>query len=412
MASDASSGPIGLLGSIELAEFREYLFPGVLNESLPAIRGGIPVNLLGKELLRRGRRLVIFSLHPLVERETVLEGEHLRIYLGPLRGPIAVLDRFRQERQFLTRAINREQLTFLHAHWTYEYALAAADSKLPHVVTSHDAPLSCLRWNFTVRPVNDTIAKTARHNTFWIARTLIAFKAARGAHRLVAVSPYVADHLRRYAFSRDRLIEVIPNGLPAHYFARIEGKRPRGPVVFATALSHWSRLKNGTAAITAFAEVRRVLADAQLLMFGEGYGVDGPAAAWARKNSFEGGIEFKGPVPNAELIDQFSRRVDVLVHPSFAEAQPMPPIEAMSLGIPPIGGLGVGGVPWTLGEGKYGILVDVRSPEQIALAMLRLARDADARIQLGAAAREFAKERFHIEKVADRYEAIYAELAA
>jgi glycosyltransferase involved in cell wall biosynthesis len=80
----------------------------------------------------------------------------------------------------------------------------------------------------------------------------------------------------------------------------------------------------------------------------------------------------------------------------------------MSLGIPAIGGDRVGGVPWTLGNGEYGVLVDVRSPDQIASAMLRLAQDEGTRARLGAAGREFARRRFHIEQVADQYEAIYA----
>jgi len=412
MIRKAQSGTIGLLGGIELAEFREYLS---LNNSLPPITGGTPVNLLCKELLRRGRRLVVFSLHHSVERERVLDGPRLKIYLVPFRGPRAILDLFKRERQFLTRAISRENLSCLHAHWTYQYALAAADSRLPYLVTAHDAPLRMLRWNFIINPIDtysnsQTVAQIARNNVLWIARTLIAYKAARGCQRLVAVSPYVADHLRRYGF-HGKSIEVIPNGMPAEYFAREHPKKRGGAVVFATALSSWSRLKNGTAAIAAFAKVRRVLPDAQMLMFGAGYGADGPAAVWAREKGWDRGIEFKGLLPNAEVIDQLFRRADVLVHPSFAEAHPMPLIEAMSLGIPAIGGIGVGGVPWTLGEGKYGLLVDVGSPDQIASAMLQLAQDNEVRNRLAIAAREFTKRCFHIEQAADRYEAIYAQLA-
>ena len=146
-----------------------------------------------------------------------------------------------------------------------------------------------------------------------------------------------------------------------------------------------------------------------MLMFGAGHSADGLAAAWAGKKGLKGGIEFIGPVPHAKVIDLLSRRVDVLVHPSLEEAHPMPLIEAMSLGIPAIGGDRVGGVPWTLGNGECGVLVDVRSPDQIASAMIRLAQDENTRTRLGAAGREFARRRFHIEQVADQYEAIYAE---
>jgi glycosyltransferase involved in cell wall biosynthesis len=182
-------------------------------------------------------------------------------------------------------------------------------------------------------------------------------------------------------------------------------------VAFATVLPQWNRLKNGAAAIKAFAKVRKALPHAQMLMFGADYFADGPAATWAGQKGLGGGIEFIGQVPYAQLIEILSKRVDILVHPSLEEAHPMPLIEAMSLGIPAIAGVRVGGVPWTLGNGQFGLLVDVRYPDRIASAMLRLAQNEDFRAALGRAGRDFARSRFHIEQVADQYEAIYAGLA-
>jgi L-malate glycosyltransferase len=405
-------GSIGVLGPIELAEFRDYLYPGALDFSPPRGMGGTPVTLLCKELLRRGHYLVVFSLDPSVESERVFEGQTLKIYFGPYTHGGAP-HFFIKERQFLLQAIKRERLTCLHAHFTYKYALSAVESGLPHVVTAHDAPLNCLRHAFIPFTTARTLRayyKTSRSVGFRIVRTSIAYRAARRTQRLVAVSPYVADHLRRYGFHA-KPIDVIPNGMPAAYFQRARQRKPGKPFTFATILVGWDGLKNGSAAIKAFAKVRRVLPDAQMLMFGKGHSADEAAAVWARERGYDRGIEFIGQVPYGELIDLLSRRVDVLVHPSLEEAHPMPLIEAMSLGIPVVAGSASGGVPWTLGYGQYGVLVDVRSPDQIAAAMLRLAQDDQARIQLGAAAHEFVKCRFHIEQVADQYEAIYDQLA-
>lgn len=413
MRSDAPfDAPIGVLGPIELAEFRDYLHSGALDNSPPRGMGGTPVTLLCKELLKRGHHIVVFSVDPSVETERVFEGKRLRIYFGPYSTKGAT-NFFRKERHFLSSAIGREKLAFLHAHFTYKYALAAIDSGLPHVVTAHDAPLNCFRHAFIPFRTAHTVRayyKTTRGIAFRTIRTLMAYRAARKAQRLIAVSPYVVDHLRRYGFHA-RPIDVIPNGMPAAHFERPRRRDPGRPVTFATVLVEFGGFKNGGAAIEAFAKVRKALPEVQMLMFGAGYSSDGPAAVWARERGWDGGIEFIGQTPHADLIDLLSSRVDVLVHPSIEEAHPMPLIEAMSLGIPPIGGRATGGVPWTLGNGKYGILVDVRSPDQIASAMLRLAQDDEFRTVLGAAARESVKSRFHIEQVADRYEAIYAQLA-
>jgi L-malate glycosyltransferase len=404
---------IGVLAPIELSEFRDYLPHGALDNFPHKIRDATSVNLLCKELLRRGKRLAIFSLHPAVTSEYMFEGDRLRIYLGPSKAS-SVINGFRSERRFLTDRIARENLACLHAHFTYEYALAAIDSGLPHVVTARDTPIHYLWQNLIFIPDRRygyrSYYQTIRNNVFWIARTLVAYKAIRKAQRLVAVSPYVADHLRQYRFTT-REVEIIPNGVPSEYFERrVRRRSGSDSITFATLLSGWSRLKNGAPAIQAFAEVRRTLPNATMIMFGPGYSPDGPAASWARQLGIEQGIEFKGHVPNREIIRTLSERIDVVVHPSRVEAHPMPLIEAMSMGIPVIGGRQAGGVPWTLGDG--GLLVDVCSPKAIASAMLQIASDGVARMHLERLARTSVMERFHLAQVTDRYEEIYSSLVS
>jgi glycosyltransferase involved in cell wall biosynthesis len=415
MISDAKSqAAIGIVAPIELAEFREYLRHGTLDAFPREILGATPVtpvNLLCKELLRRGRRLALFSLHPAVTSEYFFEGDRLRIYLGPVKAS-SVMNAFREERRFLTGRIARENLSCLHAHWTYEYALAASDTALPHVVTAHDAPINCLRQNFILLPdrryVQKSYYRNARNNIFWIARTLVAYRAIRRAQRVVAVSPYLADHLRQYRFTT-KPVDVIPNGIPEEYFSRrVRRRDDEQTITFATLLSNWSKLKNGASAIQAFAEVRATLPKATMMMFGPGYSPNGPAASWARQRGMEQGIEFMGHVPNPEIIRALSERIDVLVHPSLEEAYAMPLVEAMSMGIPAIGGSKSGAVPWTLGPG--GLLVDVRSPRAIASAMLQIASDDVARMRLERSARESVMQRFHLARTTDQYEAIYSSL--
>jgi L-malate glycosyltransferase len=406
-------GTVGVLAPIELSEFREYLSRGALDAFPHKILGAAPVNLLCKELLRRGRRLVIFSLNPSVTSEHFFEGERLRIYVGPSKVS-SVMNAFREERRFLTGRMARENLACLHAHWTYEYALAAIDTGLPHVITAHDAPMDYLWRNLIFIPNRrygrQSYYRIARNNVFWIAHTLVAYNALRKAQRLVAVSPYVADHLHQYRFT-SKEVEIIPNGVPSEYFKRRVGHRSGSDsIAFATLLSGWSRLKNGAPAIQAFAEVRRTLPNARMIMFGPEYSPDGPAANWARQLGIEQGIEFQGPLPNQEVIKALSERIDVLVHPSLVEAHPMALIEAMSIGIPVIGGRQAGGVPWTLGDG--GLLVDVCSPKAIASAMLQIASDGVARTHLGQRARMSIMRRFHLTQVTDRYEAIYSSLVS
>ncbi|MGP2481157.1 hypothetical protein ACTUM2_15085, partial [Listeria monocytogenes] len=83
-----------------------------------------------------------------------------------------------------------------------------------------------------------------------------------------AVSPYVADHLRRFGFHAGT-IDVIPNALPPALIHAEIARRASGAAetVFAGIFSGgWDGLKNGATLIEAFAMVRRHLPGARLLL--------------------------------------------------------------------------------------------------------------------------------------------------
>ncbi len=384
---------IGMLGPITLRDFREFLDPNLDFDKLPKGNGGSPVNLLSCELLKRGHRMVIVTVDRSVRDEVIVTGERLRICVGPDR-PKHARDFFSEERKYLVRAIQREKPDVLHAQWTYEFALAAIASGLPYIVTAHDAPINVLRRNFI---------------PYRIARTFMAYVALWRAKRVVSVSPYVATHLRRFAFHWRR-IQVVPNGLSQDLFdLRIANRLRAREVTFATVLNGWAGYKNGQAAIQAFAELRKLIPAARLLMFGQDHGVGDVAEIWARKRELYQGIEFVGHISHDQLLLRLRSDVDVLVHPSLEESHGMALIEAMALGIPVIGGSKSGAVPWTLDEGRAGILVDVKQPKMLAEAMLKLATSRQEREAWGATGSASVRKRFHVRAIANEYEACYRQ---
>ena len=147
-------------------------------------------------------------------------------------------------------------------------------------------------------------------------------------------------------------------------------------------------------------------------MFGTGHGPGEGAERWARAAGMADGIEFVGRLPYSAAIERIAAEADVFVHPALEEAQGMVLLEAMALGLPIIAGGASGGVPWTLDEGRAGILVDVSDPGAVAGAMEMLARSEDEREDWGQRGLELANRRYHIRSVADAYERIYAELSS
>ena len=207
----------------------------------------------------------------------------------------------------------------------------------------------------------------------------MAAVVARRARRLIAVSPYIERHFRRAMHYRGD-ITVVPNLLstslsPSFGGELIPNKCPPGSgTAFITVLSSWSALKNGAAAIRAFAEARTRLTNSSLTMIGHGFGPGGPAERWAAERHIAEGITFVGPLPHDLVLDALAK-ADILVHPALEESYGMVIGEAQLAGVPVIGGARSGGVPWALDYNHAGRLVDVRSSSSIAAAMVELALD-------------------------------------
>lgn len=390
------SPTIGLLGPVHIAGFRPFLPDTCCSDDARSGSGGTPVTEIAVELLRRGRRVVVFTLDAGVAEERTLKGDRLTVHVGPYtphRGRVY----FARERRFLLGALRQERPEVLSAHWTYEFALAAIASGIPHVVTAHDAPWTILRHNFS---------------PYRMVRTAMAYHASRMTQRMVAVSPYIARHLQRYGFHPGR-IDVIPNGLPAELLRCGDRRDADGVLRFAAIFNGgWDGLKNGQTLIRAFSIARARLPDARLAMIGEQCEPDGNAQRWADARGLGDGVDFLGRRPHAEVMDILARRTDILVHPSLEESFGMPLIEAAAAGVAVIAGRSSGAVPWVIGGDACGILVDIRSPRAIADAMVRLALDEAGRRALAGTARARARERFDIATVVDRYEAIFAQLCA
>lgn len=376
---------IGFAGPISLAPLGERL-----GCRAPATYSFAYTGQLVRTWLEQEHRVTVYGLSQEVSKRWVHEAGPLTVVLVPQR-PRArhyLRDLFGLERAALVSAMRDHPADVVSAHWTYEFALAAVQSGRPAFVTAHDMPLRTA-WAGGLNALR------------WV-RTGLAVPAVHRAGALSGVSPYTARHLR-LGLRAPGEVRVIPNGVEIAALPSAGPVLPTAAPVFATVLNGWGRLKNGHAALGAFARVRALMPQARLLMFGDGFGADGPAATWAGDRRLAGGVEFAGPTGHAELLDRLAREVTVLVHPSRLEACPMVLLEAMGIGVPAIAGRRSGGSPWVLAHGAAGALVDVESDAEIAAAMVRLVRDAALRAELVAAGRERVRRHFALDAVAAQY---------
>jgi glycosyltransferase involved in cell wall biosynthesis len=359
---------------------------------IPDGLGGNQLALQTRALIERGHDVSLVTLDPDLTSGVVLRGDRLNVYVGPYRRNGGARDGYRLERHFVKEALLRCRPDVVHAHWTYEFALGALASGLPTVVTTHDAPLKILRQNLPKMSEGSFYRQlpTAAH---WSIRTAMAFSVARRAPYLIAVSPYLEHHFRRTLRYQGK-VAVIPNMMPPILFRPIGSARqlPNEGSRFLTILSSWSALKNGQRAIEAFAKVRSQLPLASLQMIGRGFEPGGPAENWATTRGFDAGVTFVGPLPNSQVFDYLADS-DILVHPSLEESFGNSIAEAQLVGVPVIGGVHSGAVPWTLNYGQAGRLVDVSNATILAGAMTELALDSAARSKLALAGAELAQTR-------------------
>jgi L-malate glycosyltransferase len=363
---------------------------------LPRGLGSTAITPLVVELLKRGHQVSVFTLDSEVEKEVILRGSQLSIFVGPYRKSSRGRDLFRAEVEYLTRAVQRESPRFVHAHWTYEFALGALRAGPNTIVTIHDLPWVVLRF---------------MPDFYRAARLCMALQVARCKARFTAVSSDAARHFRKYLFGM-QTIEVVPNFLPLHVLemGKTATQSRRQDLTFASVLQGWTGTKNASGLLAAFSLARKALPNSRLIMIGTGYAPGGPAHLWARARGLELGVEFIGPLAHADMLRTVQEQVDILVHPSRHEALSVTVMEAMAMAKPIIAGRHTPGQSFLLEEGNCGVLVDVGDVQASAEAMIQLARSSEDRERLGGKARDSAWARFHPDVVLPMYEHIYTQL--
>ncbi|OZA26038.1 MAG: hypothetical protein B7X93_10565 [Hydrogenophilales bacterium 17-61-9] len=398
---ERTSMKIGIVGPISTESIVKLLADDT--GGLPRGYVGAPLfgNLIGA-LLDRGHSIVAYTTSSDMPPDIRVSatGERFKITYCPVRPHTFRFskgqwgrgtDAFKQERITLSQAMRDDAPDLVHAHWIYEFALAAIESGLPHLITCHDAPQVVLRYS---------------PNLYRLVRYFMARQVLKQAQHLTAVSPYLKQKVEGYARAP---ITVVPNPLPAHPAHLAESTRQYNPARprIAMVLNGWGARKNPQPALRAFAVLRRTFPDAELSIMGSDYGTGGKAESWAQAQGLTAGVHFMGQQPYPVLLAKLAES-DLLLHPALEETFGMSIAEAMSLGVPVVGGQSSGAVPWVIGEA--GRLVDVRSPHAIAQAALELLNDAQALAGLGAKAKTNTLGRFSRDAVAAAYEDQYRQV--
>lgn len=230
--------------------------------------------------------------------------------------------------------------------------------------------------------------------------------------RLIAVSESIADKIEHEG-RRGTPVERIPNGVPLGSPDPLAARRLRvelGLPSDAPLVGIVARIepeKGHPTLLEAWAGVVRSVPEARLLVVGEG-SRQAVLERDARRLGLLGdppSVVFTG---RRDDVGAIVAALDVAVLPSYREAQGVSLLEAMGMARPIVASR-VGGIPEFVEDGVTGLLVPPRDPVALAGAIVRLLTDRALGTRLGLAARDLIRERYCLDVMVRRIEAVYEE---
>lgn len=236
-------------------------------------------------------------------------------------------------------------------------------------------------------------------------------------HRHIALSQDLERWIRDDVGVPARDIVQIYNGVDTERFKPSETK-PTGvmPDGFAPpdslligTVGRMQQIKDQLTLVRAFIRLARTNAEwsdsLRLALVG-----DGPLLSQARQLLEEAGLIERAWLPGARVdVANILRCLDVFVLPSLSEGISNVILEAMASGLPVVA-TRVGGNPELVQEGNTGCLVPPADPEALAAAIRSYIESPQLLRQHGRAGRMRVEREFGMDRMVERYMAVYDDL--
>lgn len=376
---------------------------------LPSVNGVVTslVNL-SKELGKKGHAVLIF--YPQFPRDKRVVWKQAGLTLRPVPSvPSFFYPDFRVAllnpqtllalRRFRPDVIHLETVGPLGV----EGILGARVLKKPIVGTFH---------GYFMEPEYLKLVKLDKFNGVSRALWRYSAKFYNQCHRVVGLSNYIADDLRKHGVTSE--ITILPNGLDLSFVGRVDrvhltmlqkryalGKR------LVISVGRLSKEKSLELLVRAFCTVAEQVDGVQLLVVGEGP-MRGELQDLVIRLKLFGRVVFTGGIDHDELLTSgLLQAARLFAMASTSEAQPMSVLEAMAVGLPIVGvrARGMGDL-----VEDNGVLVEPGDVEGLARAMVGLLTSASFWRRAAAASRR-RSELFDIQKVTRQMEELYAQVS-
>ena len=390
---------IGIASPITILDFIDYLDSEsqLIAKNLNGLKAP-SVDTLIRGLLNEGYKISIYTLTPEVNQILILNGDKLKIFVGPYRkkGWLRAIDLFSFESKKIKKMIYMDSNLpdVLHANWTYEYAkgISSFSEKLPTLVTVHDWAPKVLRLDLNYYRLSRYIIDT------------LVFKT-KGLN-FVANSPYIASMVeKKWKLS----IPFIPNAINNIYLIKKRVSQINSNFKIISVSNNVGKGKNIETLLYSFKEFKAKFTNSSLSLIGIPFVSSNPTIKkWNDKNLLEG-VSLLGPLNHIALIEEYDK-ANVLVHPSLEESFGNVLIEAMARKLPIIGGVNSGAVPYVLKNGEAGLLCNVTSVKELFNAIKYIYTNKNFRSKLIGNGDKLVNSVYHQKIVVDQTIKIYNDL--
>lgn len=289
----------------------------------------------------------------------------------------------------------RYSFDLIHAHWVIPQGITSAALpawiRTPKLLTAHGGDVFASKGGLRkgiVRFVTD------RHDVI----TVNSMAMQHAVHELTGHSS-----------------TIIPMGVDTARFSGVQHARRSeyGPAHNILVVGRLAEKKGVEYLIRAMPLIRAMVPGAKLTIVG-----DGPRKSMLENEvktaGMEAAVTFEGARPNSEL-PRYYANANLFVAPSVVaddgdtEALGVVLLEASGCGLPVIS-TRVGGIPDVIKHDETGVLVEQKSPDEIAKAAISLLLDRGRAQALGSAARKHIVENFGWDSVARRFASLYEQL--
>jgi glycosyltransferase involved in cell wall biosynthesis len=313
-----------------------------------------------------------------------------------LRGTGVQVEPFRLDRpisptfaRWLTETLRRHRVALAHSHeftMAVYGAWAARRAGAAHVFTMHGSRYYAERWR--------------RRIALRLAATL--------SDSVVTVSQSLGRHLRRDLWLRAARIVTIPNGArhtPVAQSSLRDELRLADTDQLAVAVGNLYPVKGHAYLLEALALLAVRFPGLHVAVAGRGQLA---AQLLARARALHVGDRFHLLGLRSDIGNVLAG-ADVFVLPSLSEGVPLALLEAM-LAARPIVATAVGEVPTVLDGGRAGVLAPPRDAAALAGALAGVLSDPAQARRLSAAAALRAAQEYTLDKMTERYAALYVDL--